>query len=174
VKRSSALLVSSPLIMQDDNCRYRRAASPPTTSRPFAAPRSARRTLDDYLRTEVCRLDRAAALDGGGLVLTNLLSDLAALGMLLERAASKQWWLDAHLVAAGINQIAEDYLRAAYPLDDAASLLTGAGSRAGRLAGRVAAASALAARRIAARSEGFRRTLEWQRQVAVLVDDLAT
>jgi hypothetical protein len=110
----------------------------------------------------------------GGLVLTNLLSDLAALGMLLERAASKQWWLDAHLVAAGINQIAEDYLRAAYPLDDAASLLTGAGSRAGRLAGRVAAASALAARRIAAPSEGFRRTLEWQRQVAVLVDDLAT
>jgi len=135
--------------------------------------------VDDHLHTEISRLDRAAerdgpGCDGVGLVVTNLLNDLAALGMLLEQAANEQWWLDAYLVAAGINQIAEDYLHdSPYPLDDAASLLAGSGSRAGRLAGRVAAASALAARRIAARSEGFRRTLEWQQHVAVLVDDLA-
>jgi hypothetical protein len=46
--------------------------------------------------------------------------------MLLEQAASKQWWLDAYLVAAGIDQIAEDYLHdSPCPLDDAASLLAG-------------------------------------------------
>jgi hydroxymethylpyrimidine pyrophosphatase-like HAD family hydrolase/adenine/guanine phosphoribosyltransferase-like PRPP-binding protein len=109
-----------------------------------------------------------------GLVVTNLLNELTALGTLLERAASEQWWLDAYLVAAGINQIAEDHLHdAPYPLDDAASLLAGSGSRAGRLAGRAAGVSALAARRIAARSDGFKRTHDWQRQVAVLVDALA-
>jgi len=111
---------------------------------------------------------------GVGLVVTNLLNELAALGTLLEQAAREQWWLDAYLVAAGLNQIAEDYLHdSAYPLDDAVSLLAGSGSRTGRLAGRAAGASALAARRIAARTDGFQRTLGWQRQAAILVDDLA-
>jgi hydroxymethylpyrimidine pyrophosphatase-like HAD family hydrolase len=109
-----------------------------------------------------------------GLVVTDLLNGLATLGTLLARAADEQWWLDAYLVAAGLNQIAEDHLHdAPYPLDDAASLLTRSGSRVGRLAGRGAGAGALAARRIAARRTGLRRTREWQRDVAALVDDLA-
>jgi hydroxymethylpyrimidine pyrophosphatase-like HAD family hydrolase len=116
--------------------------------------------------------ERASA--GVGLVVTNLLNDLAALGTLLQDAAREQWWLDAYLVAAGLNQIAEDHLHdAPYPLDDAASLLARSGSPAGRLAGWAAGAGVRAARRIAARGEDVQRTRAWQRAVAALVDDLA-
>ena len=75
-----------------------------------------------------------AASDGVGLVVANLLNELAALGALLEQAARGRWWLDAFLVAAGINQIAEDWLHdSPYPFDDAASFLAGSGSRTGRV-----------------------------------------
>jgi len=119
-----------------------------------------------------------SAIDRGardvGLVVTNLLNELATLGTLLARAADDRWWLDAYLVAAGLNQIAEDHLHdAPYPLDDAASLLTRSDSQVGRLAGRAAGAGALAARRIAARRAGLKRTRDWQRDAAALVDDLA-
>jgi pyrimidine operon attenuation protein/uracil phosphoribosyltransferase len=114
------------------------------------------------------------ASGGVGLVASTLLNELPALGTLLDQACREQWWLDAYLVAAGMNQIAEDYLHdLAYPLDDAAAVLAGLASRAGHLAGRAAGASALAARRIAARSEGVQRTVDWQRRAAALVDDLA-
>jgi hypothetical protein len=111
---------------------------------------------------------------GVGLVVTNLLNDLVTLGSLLDDAARMNAWLDAYLVAAGINQIAEDYLHdSPYPLDDAASLLGTNGSSLGRLAGRAAAAGGWVARRLAARTSGRRRTLVWQRQIAVLVANLA-
>lgn len=113
--------------------------------------------------------DRAA-----GLLLTNLLNDLATLASLLAEAARQDAWLDAYLVAAGINQIAEDYLQSSpYPLDEAASLLGKTASRYARLAGRAVAAGGWVARGLVARTGGRRRTLAWQRQVAGLVDDLA-
>jgi len=111
---------------------------------------------------------------GAGLVVTNLLNDLATLGPLLDAAARQDAWLDAYLVAAGINQIAEDYLHGSpYPLDEAASLLGKAGARYARLAGRAFAAGGWMARRLAAGTAGLRRTIVWQRQMAVLVADLA-
>jgi hypothetical protein len=117
---------------------------------------------------------REAGNNGAGLVVTNLLNDLATLGSLLDDAARRDAWLDAYLVAAGINQIAEDYLHSSpYPLDEAASLLGKTDSPYGRLAGRAAAAGGWVARRLAARTAGLRATLVWQRQVAVLVADLA-
>ena len=52
-----------------------------------------------------------------GLVVTNLLNDLAALGPLLDQAACERMWLDAYLLAAGMSQIVDDYLHdAPYPL----------------------------------------------------------
>ena len=120
-------------------------------------------------------LPASAATDrAAGLVVTNLLNDLATLASLLAEAAGQDAWLDAYLVAAGINQIAEDYLQGSpYPLDEAAALLGKTGSRYARLAGRAAAAGGWVARRLAARTAGLRRTLAWQRHVAGLVDDLA-
>ncbi len=111
---------------------------------------------------------------GSGLVVTDLLNDLAALGSLLDQAAEERIWLDAYLVAAGMCQLAEDYLHdSPYPLDDAASLLGKSRSSAGRFAGRFVAAGGLGARRLAARGAGVKRTLAWQLQLARLVDDLA-
>ena len=109
-----------------------------------------------------------------GLVVTNLLNDLAALGPLLDQAACEREWLDAYLLAAGMSQIVDDYLHdAPYPLDEAAALLAKAGSPITRFAGRAAAAGAVATRLLIARGAGARRALSWQRQVAALVDDLA-
>jgi hydroxymethylpyrimidine pyrophosphatase-like HAD family hydrolase len=111
---------------------------------------------------------------GVGLVVTNLLNDLSALGALLEQAARAQCWLDAYLVAAGVNQIAADWLHdSPYRLDDARSLFARSGSRGGRLVGEITGASGRVGRLLAARREGFKRTREWQRKVDVLVGDLA-
>jgi hydroxymethylpyrimidine pyrophosphatase-like HAD family hydrolase len=105
---------------------------------------------------------------------TNLLSDLDALARLLDEAACKQNWVDAFLVAAGINQIVEDRLHnSPFPFDDAASLLGKSASRIGRLAGRTAAGTGLALRRLTLQGRGARHTLAWQRNVAGIVDELA-
>jgi len=52
----------------------------------------------------------------------NLVNDLEALGALLAQAADDRETLDAFLLAAGINQITEDYLHdAPFPLQQAVS-----------------------------------------------------
>jgi hypothetical protein len=117
----------------------------------------------------------AARVAEPGLVVTNLLNDLATLGPLLDQAADGRMWLDAYLVAAGMSQVVDDYLHdAPYPLDEAAALLAKAGSPSARFASRAAAAGALAARGLLARTARAKRALSWQPQVAELVDDLAS
>jgi hydroxymethylpyrimidine pyrophosphatase-like HAD family hydrolase len=117
---------------------------------------------------------RAHGIAEPALVVTNLLNDLSALGPLLDEAAGGCMWLDAYLLAAGMTQIADDYLHnAPYPLDDASALLAKAGSRPARVAGRAVATWALMARRLSARRLGAEDALVWQRQVADLRDELA-
>lgn len=104
----------------------------------------------------------------------NLLGDLEALGARLERAARDGRPLDAFLLAAGINQITEDYLHATvHPFDDAASLLRESRSRGFRLAGSVAGGTGWTLRASRAAQPGERRARAWQRQTAALVDRLA-
>jgi len=116
----------------------------------------------------------AAGAAESGIVVTSLLNDLAALRRLLDQAAKEGAWLDAYLVAAGMGQIVDDYLHnAPYPWDEAAALLAKTDSPSARVAGRAAAAGALAMRRLWARAAGAKDVLNWQRQVAGLVDELA-
>ncbi|MDX6426585.1 MAG: hypothetical protein QOD52_1990 [Gaiellaceae bacterium] len=116
----------------------------------------------------------AAGADGGEpLVLANLLNDLDTLAPLLLREIRCASWLDAYLIAAGMNQIVEDWLH-----PDPAGI--GEISRA--LAARnrhVAAAAARAAAAAATRLDRMRRwrsvpeVAHWQRDLAALVDELA-
>jgi hypothetical protein len=109
-----------------------------------------------------------------GLVVANLMNDLAALGPLLNSAADGRMWLDAFLLAAGMSQIIDDHLHdAPYRFDDAAARLAEAASPATHVAGRIAAAGAVGTRRLLACRPGAAHALSWQRQVAGLVDALA-
>ncbi len=104
----------------------------------------------------------------------NLVNDLEALGALLAQAASDRETLDAFLLAAGINQIAEDYLHdAPFPLQQAVSLFEGFGSPVGRLATRLAGGAGLLIRVLKRWGRAGRRALRWQRRIAWLVDELA-
>lgn len=118
--------------------------------------------------------------DSGGagpdpLLVTNLLGDLDALSDLLAHEIVRGAWLNSFLLAAGINQVAEDYL-------DANSISRRRVARyLHRIApwpvGSVAAtavhtfdAVASAARSL---SPGERRAAAWQRRAGALVDSLA-
>jgi hydroxymethylpyrimidine pyrophosphatase-like HAD family hydrolase/adenine/guanine phosphoribosyltransferase-like PRPP-binding protein len=106
------------------------------------------------------------------LYVANLLNDLIALGPLLVQAIDEGNWLDGFLIAAGINQIAEDYLHdSLYALDQATSLLGQSASPARRLAARIAAGTSLAARELKAPRRA--RALAWQSLVDDLVGQLA-
>ena len=104
----------------------------------------------------------------------NLLNDLTALGPLLLQAIAEGNWLDGFLIAAGINQIAEDYLHDSfYALDQATSLLGQSTSPTGRLAASVAARTALVARERKARRGPQTRAVVWQSHADDLVGRLA-
>jgi hydroxymethylpyrimidine pyrophosphatase-like HAD family hydrolase len=110
----------------------------------------------------------------GSLELANLLNDLDGLGALLEQAARERNALDAFLLAAGINQIAEDYLHdSPFPLEQAASMFGRFDSTAGRVAARLAVGTGLAIRTVQGRRPAARRALAWERQMGSLVDQLA-
>jgi adenine/guanine phosphoribosyltransferase-like PRPP-binding protein/hydroxymethylpyrimidine pyrophosphatase-like HAD family hydrolase len=120
------------------------------------------------------RLPARSSAAGGGLAVTNLLVDLDELGSLLNDAVCRRDWLDAFLLAAGINQIVEDCLHEApYPLDDAGLLLSKGASPVAHLAGRALAGSARGLRYLDGRFHDAKRVLAWQGQVAAVVDDLA-
>ncbi len=108
------------------------------------------------------------------LLVTSLLNDLDELSQLLERAASARAWLDAFLIAAGLNQIAEDRLHdGPYPLDDTASVLCRSRAAPARLAGRFAAAGSHAAVAAGAARRSTRDLRRWQLEAAHLCDELA-
>jgi hydroxymethylpyrimidine pyrophosphatase-like HAD family hydrolase len=105
--------------------------------------------------------------------LHNLQNDLDTLARLLPDAMSVSA-LDAYLLAAGMNQIAEDHLHPEiYPFDRAAEYLTGQTGTLGRFAGRAAAALAGATRFIAKRRRVTRRVLRRQRELGQLIETLA-
>jgi len=104
----------------------------------------------------------------------NLVNDLEALGALLAQAASDRETLDAFLLAAGINQITEDYLHdAPFPLQQAVSLFERSHLPGGRLATRLARGAGLLIRVLKGWGRPRRRALRWQRRIASLVDELA-
>jgi hydroxymethylpyrimidine pyrophosphatase-like HAD family hydrolase len=107
------------------------------------------------------------------LTVENLQGDLDALAKLLEQELGNRSALDAYLLAAGINQIAEDHLHPEiYPFDRAAAYLAESGPL-GRVARGATAALAGAGRGIAKRRRVTTRVLRWQREVARLVETLA-
>jgi hypothetical protein len=103
-------------------------------------------------------------------VVANLQQGLADLASLLVREVRRESWLDAYLLAAGMNQIAEDHLHPdVYPLDQAAEHL----GRHATWLGACAKGTAAAVRAIRALRPAARWTVPWQRTVAQLVDSLA-
>ena len=105
--------------------------------------------------------------------LPNLQNDMETLAGLLPGAVRVSS-LDAFLLAAGLNQIAEDHLHPeVYPLDRAAEYLAGQSSTLGRAAGRAAAGLAGARRFMGTRRRDARHVLRWQREVGQLVETLA-
>ncbi len=120
----------------------------------------------------------AGSADGNdrkaSLAAANLVNDLEALGALLAQAAGDRDTLDAFLIAAGINQIAEDYLHdAPFPLQQAVSLFERSQLPGGQLATRLARGAGLLIRVLKGWGRARRRALRWQRRIASLVDELA-
>jgi hydroxymethylpyrimidine pyrophosphatase-like HAD family hydrolase len=117
----------------------------------------------------------ALAATGDPLLLVpNLLNDLSALGALLTEAVRVESWIDAYLIAAAMNQIAEDTLHAApYPLDEAASFWRTSPSRPTRLAADATSICGRSARALAGTRPSVRRLCTWQRQLDKTVENLA-
>src|SRR5438477_2446455 len=117
----------------------------------------------------------AAAMPHAPLALANLLNDLETLVGLFANEVQRQSWLNAFLLAAGINQVIEDNLH-----EDGISLprvqrhvrRVLPGPVGAPLASLIAAADAI---RWVARSSGRLDSVEarWQRSVAGVVDRLA-
>jgi hydroxymethylpyrimidine pyrophosphatase-like HAD family hydrolase len=121
-------------------------------------------------------LDAASGGPGpDSLLVPNLLSDLDVLAVLLANEVGREAWLNSFLLAAGINQVAEDYLyansiarrRVARYLHRVAPQPVGSVAAA---AVRTFDAVASAARSM---SPGERGAVAWQRRAGVLVDSLA-
>jgi len=107
------------------------------------------------------------------LVLRNPQQDLAALAPLLLGEVRRGSWLDAFLLAAGLNQIVDDRLNPEiYPFDQAAEYLNGRGPL-GSSAGLVATALGAAYRTSAERRSVTRRVVRWKRDAAQIVQALA-
>lgn len=103
-------------------------------------------------------------------MLLNPQQDLAALAPLLVREVRRGSWLDAFLIAAGLNQIVDDWLNPeVYPLDNAAEYL----AVQGRIGGRAAKALSGVCRGMGGRRPGARRVTRWARRLAGIVEALA-
>jgi hydroxymethylpyrimidine pyrophosphatase-like HAD family hydrolase len=135
------------------------------------------RTLPQTVRAPWARgtaAERTANGTHGPLVVPNLQADLAALAPLLVREVSRGHWLDSYLLAAGMNQVVEDYLHGEmYPFNQAAEYLAGRSLPLGWMAGRVARGVAVAGWAIDERRPTTPRVVRWQRELATLVDALA-
>jgi hydroxymethylpyrimidine pyrophosphatase-like HAD family hydrolase len=112
--------------------------------------------------------------DGDALLLGNLVNDLPALASLLAREVERRAWLDAYLLAAGLNQVVDDYLQPEiYPLDQAVEYLDAQSWRFNWVTGRALAALATAGRAVRRRRPSSERVTHWQRELAAIVDPLA-
>jgi hydroxymethylpyrimidine pyrophosphatase-like HAD family hydrolase len=108
------------------------------------------------------------------LLVHNLLNDLTGLGALLERELRQSSWLNAYLLATGMNQIVEDYLHPdPYFLGKAADYLARIRPPVGPLAGGSARGIATAMARIHSHQRSARDLLDWQADLAAFVQRLA-
>lgn len=109
------------------------------------------------------------------LLVTNLLGDLDDLANLLAGELERASWLNAFLLAAGLNQIAEDHLHER--AISVARVVRHVRRVAPRPLGAVAAvalgAAAFTTRRMRSLSAGERRIVSWQRTAEAVVDALA-
>jgi hydroxymethylpyrimidine pyrophosphatase-like HAD family hydrolase/orotate phosphoribosyltransferase len=107
------------------------------------------------------------------LVLADLLNDGRLLAALFVQEARRGSWLDAYLLAAGLNQVAEDWLhRDLLSLRSAARVLVGLGGPGRAAAGvvKLVRAAGVRTRRLL---PGERRAARWQPRLARLVRTLA-
>ncbi|HEY8283019.1 MAG TPA: HAD hydrolase family protein [Chloroflexota bacterium] len=108
------------------------------------------------------------------LLLHNLLNDLTALGPLLLSEARQGSWLNAYLVAAGMNQIVEDYLHPdPYFLGKASGHLARMRPSVGRPAAGIARFFAAGMSRHRSRRKPVPHLDNWQTDFATLVQRLA-
>jgi hydroxymethylpyrimidine pyrophosphatase-like HAD family hydrolase len=108
------------------------------------------------------------------LLVHNLLNDLTGLGSLLSRELRQGSWLNAYLLAAGMNQIVEDYLHPdPYFLGKAADYLARIRPPAGPLAAGTARGIATAMARIHSHQRPARYLLDWQADLAAFIQRLA-
>jgi hypothetical protein len=104
----------------------------------------------------------------------DLMLRLSELAELLAGAARRSEWLDAFLFAAGMNQIAEDYVHEDMCfLGAIGDLLLARGGRAQVAAGRVAGSALAVAEDVRSFGKSMRETLVWQRELAGVVQALA-
>jgi hydroxymethylpyrimidine pyrophosphatase-like HAD family hydrolase len=108
------------------------------------------------------------------LLVHNLLNDLTGLGSLLVREVRQGSWLNAYLLATGMNQIVEDYLHPdPYFLGKAADYLARIRPPAGPLAARTARGIATAMARIHSHQRPARDLLDWHADLAAFVQQLS-
>jgi len=104
----------------------------------------------------------------------NLLNDLRALAPLLVDQLRQSAWLDAYLLAAGMNQIVEDYLHPdSFLLGRAAKYLTQLGAPPGLFAARIAQGLSAVIARLHAYQPETRRVMRWQTDWAAFTQQLA-
>jgi hydroxymethylpyrimidine pyrophosphatase-like HAD family hydrolase len=112
--------------------------------------------------------------DEAPLVLGNLRNDLPVLASSLAREVEQRAWLDAYLLAAGLNQVVDDYLQPEiYPLDQAVEYVDAQSWRFSWATGRALAALGTAGRAVRRRRPSSERVTQWRRELAAIVDALA-
>jgi haloacid dehalogenase-like hydrolase len=104
----------------------------------------------------------------------DLMFCLSELAVSLAGAARRSEWLDAFLFAAGMNQIAEDYVHEDISfLGTIGDRLLARGGTAQVAAGRAARSALAVAEDVRSFRRAMRETLVWQRQLAMVVQELA-
>ena len=107
------------------------------------------------------------------LILADLLNDVTTLAPLIVTEVRRRSWLDAFLLAAGVNQVVEDWLhRDILSSRKMAGVLARRGG-SGRAGARLVLQLRAAALRVRRRRRSDLRAARWQRDVARLVDELA-
>lgn len=112
--------------------------------------------------------------DSEPLLLYNLLNNFTELARLLLSELKRGSWLNAYLLAAGMNQIMEDYLHPdPYFLGKAAKYLDQMPLPPGPVAAKLARSVRLTMAHIRSHRTQTRRLLHWQADLAALVQRLA-
>jgi hypothetical protein len=110
----------------------------------------------------------------GALLLANLLNDLPVLASLLAGEVEQRRWLDAYLLAAGMNQIVEDRVEPALRGLDAVARHLDTRARPGaRLGAKLAGMTTHAAGALAVSPRSRAALRQWCRELPALLETLA-